>query len=233
MSAVERPRPATAPTPKVIGVPAAGAALAATPAPLAERLGQLRDYMQRDIASGYYSPEQVLQNARDAFEGEMTAEELAAHEAALLADSLAAQAAAEETWPAITDCDRLDAAFAELEADGIIARQNFTCCGTCGSSEIWDEIDEVRAAGSAARGYTFFHMQDTERAAEGDGIYLAYGACDEGEEAALAVADEIVERLHAHGLQTDWDGSWGRRIGVALDWKRRRPGGGLRSLSLH
>jgi hypothetical protein len=65
-------------------------------------------------------------------------------------------------------------------------------------------------------------MQDTERAAEGDGLYLNYGACEDGEEAALAVANDIVTQLTAHGLRTEWNGSWNQRIAVSLDWKRRR-----------
>ena len=35
---------------------------------------------------------------------------------------------------------RVDEALAALEAEGVISRQNFSCCGSCGSSEIWDEI---------------------------------------------------------------------------------------------
>ncbi|MBL7373657.1 hypothetical protein INQ23_30515, partial [Escherichia coli] len=61
-----------------------------------------------------------------------------------------------------------------------------------------------------------------ESAVDGGGLYLNYGACDEGEDAALAVARDIVAELEAHGLETRWDGSWDQRIGVALDWKRRR-----------
>lgn len=51
---------------------------------------------------------------------------------------------------------------------------------------------------------------------------LNYGACEEGEDAALAIANDIVTQLEAHGLRTDWNGSWSQRIGVSLDWKRRR-----------
>ena len=129
---------------------------------------------------------------------------------------------AEREWTEATDCDRLDDAFAALEASGVIARQNFTCCGTCGSTEIWDEIGSAEAAGLPAHGYAFFHMQDTESAAEGYGLYLNYGACTEGEAAALAIGHEIVEQLEAHGLRTEWNGDWGTRIHVALDWKKRR-----------
>src|SRR5262245_38512337 len=39
----------------------------------------------------------------------------------LIAEHLREQA----TWPAVTDYDRLDAAFAELDASGILARQNY------------------------------------------------------------------------------------------------------------
>ena len=80
----------------------------------------------------------------------------------------------------------------------------------------------VQPVAIGARGYAFYHMQDTERATEGGSLYLNYGACEEGEAAALQVARDIVTRLEAHGLRTDWDGSWDQRIGVALDWKRRR-----------
>ncbi|RYD51650.1 MAG: hypothetical protein EOP60_10485 [Sphingomonadales bacterium] len=104
----------------------------------------------------------------------------------------------------------------------MIARQNFSCCGTCGSSEIWDEVDAVTQAGGPGHGYVFYHMQDTESAADGEGLYLNYGAGEDGEEAALAVARDVVAELQSHGLRTDWDGSWDQRIHVALDWKRRR-----------
>jgi hypothetical protein len=140
----------------------------------------------------------------------------------LLREALAEQAEFQRSWPSRTDCDRLDAAFAALEADGVIARQNFSCCGTCGSGEIWDEIEEAQKEGRPARGYAFFHMQDTESAVEGYGLCLNYGACEEGEAAAVAVGRDIVAALTAQGLQTDWDGSHAKRIGVSLDWKKRR-----------
>ena len=81
---------------------------------------------------------------------------------------------------------------------------------------------DVEQAGAAAYGYAFFHAQDTERAVEGGGLYLNYGARQEGEAAALAVGHAIVATLAEHGFQTDWDGSIGRRIGVAISWRKRR-----------
>jgi hypothetical protein len=69
------------------------------------------------------------------------------------------------------------------------------------------------------RGYTFYHMQGTEPAVEGCGVYFNYGAVEEGEESALRVANEIVDVLSRHGLNSN-------TIKVQLDWKRRFPEGG-------
>ena len=66
-------------------------------------------------------------------------------------------------------------------------------------------------------------MQDTENAVRYGGLYLNYGSILRGERAALAVGDEIVSAFQAAGLMVDWDGSWEKRIGVSLDWKRRLP----------
>ena len=99
-----------------------------------------------------------------------------------------------EQGPSPTDHDRLDDAFFTLDEAGIVARQDFTCCASCGHHEIWEEI-----GAEPARGYVFFHWQDTETAARGDGLYLAYGSTSEGDEASVAVGREIVA---AQGLIT-------------------------------
>lgn len=188
----------------------------------AESLEQLENFIWRLVAAGYETPEEIMQAAEDYLADDLDPRQIQLASGPMLQRALAAHAEDEATWPILTDCDKLDAAFAALERKGVIARQNFSCCGNCGSTEIWGEIDAARDAGDPAHGYAFFHMQDTERAADGDGLYLNYGAVDEGEAAALAVGHEIVGELEAKGLQTDWNGSWDQRIAVSLDWKRRR-----------
>ena len=199
-----------------------------TPPPLTQEpegapLAELREKIRAEVYGGFEDEDAILTGMPEYFEGTLD-EALVRREAPrLLRAALAEHAADAARWPAITDCDRLDAAFDALEAEGVIARQNFTCCTTCGSAEIWDEMGEAREAGLPVEGYTFYHMQDTEAAVDGHGVYLAYGATEEGEEAALAVARRVVARLEASGLAPDWDGDIGRRIAVPLDWKRRRP----------
>lgn len=185
-------------------------------------LTALHEQVRRDVASGFYDEDAILTNAHDAFEEELPKEVLRREASATLRQALADHQAAEAGWPEITDCDRLDAAFAALEAKGVVSRQNFTCCGTCGSTEIWDEIDDAQDSGRPIHGYAFFHMQDTEAAVDGYGLYLNYGACDQDEEAALTIGHAIVDELEAHGLQTGWDGSWNQRIQVSLNWQKRR-----------
>src|SRR5688572_15370981 len=49
----------------------------------------------------------------------------------------------EAAWTGSTDCDRLNKAFADLEERGVICRQDFTCCGTCGVAEIGAELNDA------------------------------------------------------------------------------------------
>jgi hypothetical protein len=187
-----------------------------------DAIAMLRERIRSDVAAGFYDEDVILTQLADYFDGEIEPALVRREAPRLLREALAEQAAAEAGWPEITDCDRLDAAFDALEAEGVIARQNFACCMTCGSHEIWDEIQAASEAGLPARGYAFFHTQDTDAAVDGGDLYLAYGACEDGEAAALGIGREIVAQLAAHGLRTEWDGTWDRRIGVPFDWKKRR-----------
>ena len=182
----------------------------------------LRDQMRRDVLGGYFDDDAILTNAHDLFEEELPRPTLRREASAALREALAEHRAAEQGWTQMTDCDRLELAFAALEAEGIIARQNFTCCANCGASEIWEEIEAAQAEDIAVQGYAFFHMQDTEAAVEGHGLYMSYGACEQGEAAQIAVGYRIVAQLEAYGLETRWDGSWSQRIGVPMNWQKRR-----------
>ena len=182
---------------------------------------QIRDQMRLAIAAGYLTQDEILQAIVDMLYDEAGEEELYAMAASQWSGLVAEQRALQAEWPEVTDYDRLDAAFRSMEAKGIVARQNFTCCGTCGSTEIWDEIEDARSVGADVRGYAFFHMQDTDRGVEGHGVYLNYGACEEGEGPAIEIANDIVAELRAHDLAPHWNGASSQRIGVPLDWKRR------------
>jgi hypothetical protein len=183
----------------------------------------VRGQVRTAIAAGYADWDQILEEARESADDEGLE---GIDVAQVAADEAAAYEQHQAEWPPITDYDRLHSAFVALNDRHIVARENFSCCGNCGSVEIWDEI---REHGENARGYTFFHIQDTEGAVTDGSLYMSYGATEQGEAPALAIANEVVAALREHGLRTEWDGSWSKRIFVALDWQRRRPVDWLRS----
>ncbi|MFJ9696332.1 DUF6891 domain-containing protein [Kitasatospora sp. NPDC101183] len=141
-------------------------------------------------------------------------------QAQALADRLWTERVAEQAaWRGETDPERLTRAFAALDAAGITARENFTCCRSCGQAEIGAE------GGPDQRGFVYFHTQCTDSAAAGRGLTLLYGGFDGSTETTAAVGREVVAALEAVGLATEWDGDPERAVTVTpLDWRRRLVG---------
>jgi hypothetical protein len=188
-----------------------------------EDFDDLHEFIRVQIAAGYSAASDVVDDAVEVFidaASNTTALRVAA--TTLAERALAGHVAEQETWPAVTDCDRLDDAFAELDRAGIVARQHFSCCGTCGATEIHDEMEQAEKAGLPVRGFTFFHVQDTEHAVGGEWLYLSYGAVHKDQEAAIAIGHEIVDVLGRHGLTPSWNGKHAHRIALPLTWQRRR-----------
>ncbi len=189
-----------------------------------EDFDDLHDFVKVQVASGYAPIDDIVDNAADVFADATLDPEAFRGAARAVAElALAAHIAEQTTWPTMTDCDRLDAAFAELDGAGIIARQHFSCCGTCGAHEIHDEIDRAEKAGQSTRGFTFFHVQDTEQAVAGEALYLSYGATSKDRAASVAIGHEVVDVLGRHGLSPSWNGKHAHRIALPLTWQRRRP----------
>ncbi len=193
---------------------------------------RIREHITRtlDVAvrSGYGDLEQIREDlheqVRDEFRKEPAdtiAAELARFDA-VLERHWAEQLEAEVTWPARTINDRIDAAFLSLEQRGIVALQDagYTM------SDGWDDIHEAAREVDGAWGGVFFHRQDVERAVDGDGLMLAFGAFasgDDHEPESLRLAREVCEVLEQCGVPTDWDGTIRKRINIPpFAWQRRR-----------
>src|SRR5262249_31968657 len=67
---------------------------------------------------------------------------------------------AQAGWPTITDCDRLDEAFAELVHKGICCRQHLSYAGGA-LFEIMEEIHRAIEAGRAVRGFAYYPQDST------------------------------------------------------------------------
>ena len=118
--------------------------------------------------------------------------------------------------------ERIDAAFASLNKRGIFARQNFTCCSSCGHGEAYGAAEERKA-----RGYAFYHQQDTESAMEGHGLYIAFGALLEEDAARVAIGEDISETFTQYGIEHDWSRDAALRLYIKpFAWSRRRSEGG-------
>jgi len=122
----------------------------------------------------------------------------------------------------------LTAAFEELDSLGVVARQNFSCCGNCASAEIGAE----RPEGRESRGYVYFHAQDTEALLESNETFIGYGAfidafineaefkaLSEAERSALyertvleLMVDTVLPVFERHGIEVEWDRSLNKRI---------------------
>ncbi|MGR6923491.1 DUF6891 domain-containing protein [[Actinomadura] parvosata] len=181
---------------------------------------QITEEIHTAVAAGRHDFERVVRGVLETWAGEVDDKALLDEAVRdVTAEEFAAHLAAQARWPATTDNDRLSLAMGELAQAGILAREHYTCCMTCGITDIGGEI----AGLSGVRGYVFYHEQDAERAVAGGGLHLAFGpgnlesAPDPGQ-----IGAEIAEALRRRGLRAEWDGDAGQRIHVPMTWQRRR-----------
>ncbi|WP_155355634.1 DUF6891 domain-containing protein [Acrocarpospora macrocephala] len=125
----------------------------------------------------------------------------------------------QSAWEGETDPDRLTRAFTALEAAGITAQEDFTCCRSCGQAEIGD------VASPDARGFVYFHSQCTDAAADGHGLTILYGGFDGSPVTTTSIGREVVAALGEAGLSVVWNGEPEQVITITpLDWRKRLVG---------
>ena len=181
------------------------------------------DAIQSRVWSGFDSPTDVHQVIDDLLEGD--ADE--AFLRAAVGPEFARKLAAEATWPQITDCDRLDAAFEALNAADIVALQNTRYEMSDGLTEVAEAL-HARGSQEGAQGYCFYHGQDLEHAAKGEGLMLAFGSLDDDQTHKLEVGQRVRKILEDGGFTVQWNGEAGTRLSLpTLDWKRRGPLAGV------
>jgi hypothetical protein len=180
------------------------------------------EFVRLHVAMGFEGIDAIHGAALDYFEDEDEFDVLEPYLGQLTRALVGEHCRAQKLWPVETDCDRLDFGFLMLEEErGIVARQHFTCCSTDGHNDIWAEIHQKQQCGPVA-GYIFYHEQDTENAVRRGKLYLAFGAVQEGDDAACEIARCAVEVLQDVHLDVTWSGSPRERILAKLDWKKRR-----------
>lgn len=189
---------------------------------------RLRELTRFLCLAGFDSAEEVRERVEEVAEeaiedGEMEDDPDIGRVEQLVTEELALKAAYEKTFPEITDCRRLTAAFEALTAQGIIAIEK----AGWDTSESWYRFHDIVAAWreqgavSTLRGGCFYHEQDLTRAINEGRLWIGFGHVEEGHELAAALGQEIVEELRRHGLTVQWNGNPETRPEVALKWQRR------------
>jgi len=184
-----------------------------------QSLEYVAEYTRGLVRSGYHFREDILFYVADAIKDEGLKNTEAKTVVELEINKLIQEQA---TWPSVTDYDKLINAMKRLESKGIVARENFTCCGTCGQAEIGGEIEKCRSEGKEIDGYVFFHEQGTESAVEGYGINFSYGSAikEASDEDHVAIGKLLADEMRTAGLKVDWNGQLSMCVMVDLDWKR-------------
>ncbi len=116
------------------------------------------------------------------------------------------------------DKDKLNHAFRQMRHAGLVARQNFSCCGSCGGYELTEAIVAMPVKKRAkVKGVCFYHRQDAERLNRGEDLYLGYGPVSSTELGqigleAVQVGRLVVRCLELAGLAYEWNGEASQRI---------------------
>jgi hypothetical protein len=174
----------------------------------------------RVVRGGFYNRDEIVMMFCELY----SPEELNPHEVETFVDAeLAALEEEKTSWPAVTDCDKLDAVFAALNERNIIALQNAGNTQSDGYYDVRKEY-ESHLRQDEIIGYCFYHRQDLDQAVDCGHMYLAFGPMDPEKEETEgpAVGAVIVEELKRAGFDVEWNGTFQQRIFIPrLDWKRR------------
>lgn len=187
---------------------------------------EIVELADRIIRLGFATRDEAVREIVDVIGHNDPTDELRADATAAVDRALVAHDHEERMW-GTTDNDRLDRAALELEANGVLFRQNFACCQNCGFTRMADEVRRAQDNGQVVRGFIFFHWNDTEQVIDSKLLGLSYRALPnddlrQHEAATLAVAAEAVLAIRREGLSPRWSGLVQDRITIPMTWQRRR-----------
>ncbi|MBX3609714.1 MAG: hypothetical protein KF871_07420 [Hydrogenophaga sp.] len=186
-------------------------------------MGDLRSEVVHWIWYGYHALSDIdaVIVARAEDDEDIDLDEMRAFAATILARKRAAEA----TWAAETDNDRLADAFSDLIHDGIMAVQWAGDTLDEGFDVVNSRIEAEDPRGEQYTGACFFHSQDMDRALNEEGLMVAFGHLHSDEPADyVAIGQRVCEALRRHGLRPEWNGTDRQRIGLpGFRWQRRTP----------
>ncbi len=181
----------------------------------AARLEQLRTFAMVQVRSGFRPPGEVRAEVYDAVLDEVASgDEAQRLTDELLRDARDSHQRAAETWPHETQFDRLQAAFAELDAADVVVLQ---ACEDHWSAN--EQLTQRSREGRTPWGIAYFTLPDVWHAIEHDMLEVNLW---HGSSANVAEGDDLLDfvrlTLSEHGISSVFDEG---RIEVAVAWQRR------------
>jgi hypothetical protein len=188
----------------------------------AKREFLIKAVVEKLVAEGFPTEAEIIEIATNSLIDELKEEQLVEDITKVTREALRYHLRIQESWPAVTDCDRIDKAFASLESQGLMATQNFAPHPENGTAEIV-ALAKAEQDNRPLEGFVFYEVEDTTNAVENNELNISFGALGDSATATIAVAQKIVTALKAEGLEVEWDGQPNDRICLPkIDWKRRR-----------
>jgi hypothetical protein len=94
-----------------------------------QTLDRMRKYIYIQVAAGFATEDKIRDIAVEVYSDEQPTAELVPYANQFVEDAVVAHRKEQADWENVTDYDRLTTAFEDLENQGIVSRQNFSCCG--------------------------------------------------------------------------------------------------------
>ena len=119
-----------------------------------------------------------------------------------------------------TKTPELNRAFALMRKRGIIARQSFSCCSSCGGYELASLVSDFpKEKRDRVKGVCFYHKQAAASGREGWSIFLQFGPLDTLAHGLIGldtceVGKIVLECLREANVDSAWDGTENQCIEV-------------------
>ena len=177
------------------------------------------EYIQSYIRYGFYQSAEVEQIVfEDVLNGTIRRKRLRE----LVKVEVERHLGEQQSWPAVTDCERLDRAFIALESEGILAIHNAGLEPSDGITEVSERYHVAGGAASRVVGYCFYHRQDMEYALKHAELGLAFGDINGDRRRGVNIGERIRSALLAVGLQVTWNGTINDKLTInGFRWQRR------------
>ena len=126
-------------------------------------------------------------------------------------------------WPSVTDCDKINIIFSNINNNKIVALQNV---GNTQSDGYEDSmaVYNCRDDKHEIIGYCYYHGQDLERVIRTGMLFIAFGPIDPNleEKDGPKIGNIIKDEFEKFGFLVDWNGTFNKRICVKnIIWQKR------------